>query len=233
MVTPVRKRGRISSGLVWAAGTFVLVSALAFVVRATRKEVSAVGRSELRLRAEPSVEAAGPAGERPGPLAHVDEPPDLMPPAPAPSYKPRPPGEWQGMLVDLAVSPPCLEGFCGMARACVNGACTACNRDDECLTGEVCVLDHCLHADHVRCRSSRECRGDEVCMLSGYSHDGRANADMQSYCLDPRQIGVKPRLPARPSDPPPGVGGRDGGGRHRPRTPAEDELRRAREIIGL
>lgn len=45
----------------------------------------------------------------------------------APRYKARAPGEWDGMLVDLNETPPCLDGaYCGLARACVKAACAAC-----------------------------------------------------------------------------------------------------------
>lgn len=69
-----------------------------------------------------------------------------------PRYKPRPLGEWDGMLVDLETQPPCEDSaHCGLARACKGGRCVACEADSDCESGAACVLDHCVAAQQVRC----------------------------------------------------------------------------------
>lgn len=74
-----------------------------------------------------------------------------------------------------------------MARACVDGQCIPCRKDDECLLREVCVLDHCIRKELMGCRSRADCRGeDSLCVLSGYtSMDLRGNAEMTASCLLP------------------------------------------------
>jgi hypothetical protein len=119
----------------------------------------------------------------------------------APQYKERQPGEWDGMLVDMTVQPGCVaEMPCGLARACVEGKCVACESDSDCRPGEGCVLDHCLIATKIQCRSSKQCSSTAKCVLSGYSGDVRGNADMISRCVSPTDsFGNK--LAARPTPP--------------------------------
>jgi len=70
------------------------------------------------------------------------------------------------MLVDLGAEPPCLDDArCGLARACVNHVCVACEADADCERGESCVLDHCVLAERVKCRSSKDCAADSKCVV--------------------------------------------------------------------
>ncbi len=96
---------------------------------------------------------------------------------------PRDEGEWQGMLVDQSIRAACdTTARCGLAMACVEGACGACVTDDECGAGEACVLDHCVPERNVECRTRHDCRGEELCVLSGYSDDLRGNGSMSAFC---------------------------------------------------
>jgi hypothetical protein len=113
------------------------------------------------------------------------EPPRAATAAPrhADTYASRPSGEWQGMPIDLTRSPPCdASEHCGLARACVNGVCTACDDDSDCTSSEGCVLGHCVQKSLMHCRSKRDCGADEMCILSGYSSDARGNESMTSVC---------------------------------------------------
>jgi hypothetical protein len=102
-----------------------------------------------------------------------------------PDYYPRPAEEWQGMLVDLSVMPPCESSAgCGLARACVEGTCGPCVADSECAAGEGCVLDHCVRTELIECRRAAECAADALCILSGYTGGtARGNEDMRAHCL--------------------------------------------------
>jgi hypothetical protein len=103
--------------------------------------------------------------------------------APPSVYHPRDPKEWQGMLVDLTVMPPCVvSSDCGLAMACQGGKCGPCEIDAECARGEVCVLDHCVMEGKATCRSVKDCQEDELCILSGYDATPRSNQEMRSYC---------------------------------------------------
>jgi hypothetical protein len=125
----------------------------------------------------------------------------------APVYHPRPPDEWQGMLVNTAMQAICDRSErCGLAMACLSGRCGPCQRDHECASGEACVLDHCLALGNVGCRSARSCRGpEELCVLTGYSNDPRGNASMRSLCQSSR--GGRPQrpedFPTQPASPVP------------------------------
>lgn len=47
-----------------------------------------------------------------------------------PRWHPRPPGEWDGMRVNLNLTPPCeASALCGLARACKGGKCMPCEAD--------------------------------------------------------------------------------------------------------
>jgi hypothetical protein len=172
------------------------LAAVLFVFRTHPKQHAPLPRESVQAvpaRRYPELRAAidqRPVGDSPNvpePLALPE--PQWAPPPPPPvaRFKPRPEGEWDGMLVNLASQPPCLDGaVCGMARACIEGVCTACGSDHDCNPGEVCVLDHCLMSDRVSCRSTKECSNGAKCTLSGYSADLRGNADLSSRCVSPR-----------------------------------------------
>lgn len=118
-----------------------------------------------------------------------------------PRWHPRPDGEWQGMLVNLNVQPPCDgPGLCGLARACKNGRCGPCEFDAECAPGESCVLDHCVRSANVHCRRRADCGPRSTCVLSGYSAGVRGNQEMRAYCLA-MESGAS-RGPAPPETPP-------------------------------
>lgn len=102
-----------------------------------------------------------------------------------PKYYPRDPGEWQGRLVELSAREPCNDfGACGRARACVEGVCGPCRTDDNCLTGEACVLNNCVPSHKVNCRSRTDCPTDSVCMLvdDGTASGWRGNAGLVAVC---------------------------------------------------
>jgi hypothetical protein len=157
-----------------------------FVGRLTRDaEVSQVtpssqpaARGAVRAAELPSLAAAVERGE--GELVRADQ------------YHPRPPDEWQGMLVDMSQRQYCeASSFCGFALACLDdNACGPCQRDDQCASGEVCVLDHCVLAKNAGCRSRQDCAGDDpdaLCVLSGLTGgEARGNGDMTSYCQSSR-----------------------------------------------
>lgn len=109
-------------------------------------------------------------------------------PEPSEEFVQRPPGEWRGMLLNEAWTWPCSEQEpCTNARACVEGRCVACRADDQCLSGEVCVLDHCLEQQATECRSFQDCdEQDALCVLSGTTPGARrGNEQMTSYCQSP------------------------------------------------
>lgn len=119
-----------------------------------------------------------------------------------PRWHPRPDGEWQGMLVNLNVQPPCDgPGLCGLARACKNGRCGPCEFDAECAPGESCVLDHCVRSVNVGCRRRAECGPRSACILSGYSAGIRGNQDMRAYCVA-EESGADRPVRASPEGPP-------------------------------
>jgi len=155
---------------------------------------------------EHAEEAAAP--QTPPPAVERAEPMAGPGVEPAPTYFPRDPQEWQGMLVNLAIHPACAQSSdCGLARACRDQVCAPCRSDPECAPGESCVLDHCLITARVRCRTRRDCPGGEQCMLNEFSSDPRNNAEMESFCsgaLKPRKQEwkapeVDDRAPVHPS----------------------------------
>ena len=104
-----------------------------------------------------------------------------------PVYHPRDPEEWQGMRVDLSLTPLCEDSeHCGLARACLDGRCVACTTDSDCGGEEACVLEHCVQATRMGCRSRRDCPSGERCVLTGYGTGVRGNEGMASTCLAPR-----------------------------------------------
>jgi hypothetical protein len=194
------------------------VASFTLARRYRARAIAPIARSALRApsparwNGAASTEPNVADGESEGPLRPASPPS-------RPQYKPRPPGEWDGMLIDLAVRPPCLEIACGMARACIEGLCSACQRDDQCLDGEGCVLDHCVKAERIQCRSTRQCGSNAFCVLTGYSSDVRGNADMSARCISRASGGSKARtvpLPASEGD----LGARADKG-------FDDEIRRA------
>ena len=149
--------------------------------------------------AAPVAAEAEPAAEQPKAPPQPTEVERALGP---PRFHPRPDGEWQGMLVNLNVQPPCDgPGLCGMALACKNGRCGPCEFDAECGPGESCVLDHCLRSANVRCHHTADCEPRSTCVLSGYSGGARGNADMRAYCLA-LESGAN-QLPPAPEGPPP------------------------------
>ena len=102
--------------------------------------------------------------------------------------------EWQGMTIDES-QPVCdTSERCGLATACIAGRCGGCTADQDCASGEACVLDHCVRSDLVACRSRTECKDGELCVLSGVSPDARGNSDMRAYCQGSKvEIAPEPR----------------------------------------
>jgi hypothetical protein len=147
--------------------------------------------SPRAVHAEPGRGSVARAEETPAPTSAEDEP----------SPRPRAEGEWQGMKVDDAETWPCGER-CSMARACVEGECVPCHEDDECDSGEVCVLDHCVQEKLTECRKAADCGAPEaLCVLTGYtSGDLRGNGDMRAHCSYPE--GGQPDEVAAPAGDP-------------------------------
>lgn len=104
-------------------------------------------------------------------------------PAVTQRFYPRDADEWQGMRVDIAAAPPCkTSDDCGLARACIDGACAACSEDSQCGRGEACVLDNCIPETQVECRTRKDCGQDAKCVMTGYSSDPRGNSATHSRC---------------------------------------------------
>jgi hypothetical protein len=145
-------------------------------------------------------------------------------PAMAPAerhFYPRDLQEWQGMLISTDAAPPCdASATCGLARACKAGKCVACAVDDDCATGEACVLDHCVVRELATCRSRSDCASGSLCILSGYSSEARGNEGMRSLCLNPAS-GASTIPAPQPAPPDP-----------RTRLPDDDLLHRAAEAAG-
>lgn len=136
-----------------------------------------------------------------------------------PRWQPRPAGEWEGMLVNLNVTPPCESpSGCGMARSCKSGKCQPCAYDVECAPGETCVLDHCVKSENVSCRRRSECPDQSTCLLSGYSNGVRGNENMKAHCV--ASASGEQRSPSRP----PVKAVKDS----RPHLPDDDLLSRAK-----
>lgn len=127
---------------------------------------------------------------------------------PPPSYHPRDPSEWQGMLIDMNSRAQCdTSARCGLAMACQEGLCGPCADDSDCSQGEVCALDHCVRQERAECRTKRDCAGEELCTLSGYSSDTRGNQEMVARCTPVSGQGQEPEAtelvrgePTRPPD---------------------------------
>jgi hypothetical protein len=106
--------------------------------------------------------------------------------APKETLVPRDPGEWQGMLVDLAMlQTECdRSSQCGLAMACKKGRCAPCDRDDDCGHGEICAVQHCVLSANAECSSRKDCREPgSYCVLTGYTPNVRGNEDMHSKCM--------------------------------------------------
>jgi len=71
---------------------------------------------------------------------------------------------------------------CGLALACVNGKCTGCQNDEECMEGESCVLQHCILNSKIECFSKSDCPRNSLCILSGVSPGLRGNSKTTAYC---------------------------------------------------
>jgi hypothetical protein len=101
----------------------------------------------------------------------------------ADSSRGRPPGEWQGMPVSPDDNATCsASARCGLALACLDGRCGPCQRDDECATGEGCVLQYCLRLENIGCRLRKDCTVGALCELTGLTSDPRNNATMRAIC---------------------------------------------------
>lgn len=119
-----------------------------------------------------------------------------------PRWAPRPPEEWQGMLVNLNITPPCNSSAdCGLARACLEGVCMPCDADADCGAGEACALQHCIHQELIECRRAAECDPDSKCVLSDYSNQPRGNEDVRAYCVS--DFSGAAYGPQAPKEPPP------------------------------
>jgi len=157
------------------------------------RQVEAVEQRDAMAATDPLAAKASPLKQNA--VAHIARPAAQKPV----EYYPRPPEEWQGMLVDLSVASTCDETIhCGLAQVCRDGRCLPCRKDEECESGSVCVLDHCVAEERVSCRLRRDCGGRAACVLSGYSSDPRGNADLRAFCVS-RESG----LPAAPETQPP------------------------------
>ena len=116
------------------------------------------------------------------------------------SFYARDPEEWQGGLVpnspkDMAECDSSER--CGIALACIDGRCGACQVDANCATGERCVLDHCLLAANVGCVRRHDCRIEELCLLEDMDSPGpRGNLELRSKCWSRKQL--PPLQPAIP-----------------------------------
>jgi hypothetical protein len=122
--------------------------------------------------------------------APVDSPPREFPP---PGFFPRPPDEWQGMLVSMVGRQLCEQtSNCGLALSCrSDGMCGPCEDDRGCGAGEACVLDHCLRANLLGCRSRKDCASagsGALCVLTGPTgNEVRGNSKTHAYCSVPGQ----------------------------------------------
>jgi hypothetical protein len=132
-------------------------------------------------------------------------------------YHPRAEGEWQGMPVDIAVTPYCEKtDDCQLARACSEQVCTVCLENRDCGAGEVCVLDHCLLEENASCTEAKDCPSNELCMLESTGSDAlsdrRGNKFLLAECTtnghgkNREQPKVEAVLPELAPDPPAGPG---------------------------
>lgn len=153
----------------------------------------------LPARAAPSLLADAPQ--------RANAPPEAIA---APRYHPRDAEEWQGMLVDVSLQALCSGATsCGLAAACIAGACGPCTADAQCGADELCVLDHCVLAHNAACRSRHDCKGSESrCMLTGYSADPRGNRELRANCVSPGggiALSSDVHIPAGTPAPPPAI----------------------------
>jgi hypothetical protein len=178
-------RRRVVSGVLGLSSLAVC----AFLLFRTRQPTSisrAVIASANFPRAAPG--DTMPETNLPLPLSRREETPTGAESKPSPfgipRYAPRAADEWQGMLINLNITPPCGSSEnCGMARACLEEKCMPCEKDEQCVAAEVCVLQHCLVRELVTCRHAAECGPDSKCILSGYSNQPRGNEGIRAYCV--------------------------------------------------
>jgi hypothetical protein len=57
-----------------------------------------------------------------------------------------------------------------------------CEGDAACASGELCTLGRCLPSANIACRFMFRCAENEQCVLSGFSDEGRGNAETRSFC---------------------------------------------------
>lgn len=179
--------------LLWVAVAVTAVSVLGFLLLKARQP-KPIARASLALEtaAKPASTAAGIAVQSrtrrgdsgiPQSVATEAVKDEKKDPFGPPHYAPRPADEWQGMLINLNITPPCNSSAeCGLARACINSKCMPCERDEQCANDEACVLQHCISVDRVECRHTAECGAGSKCILSGYSREPRGNEGTRSYC---------------------------------------------------
>lgn len=100
-----------------------------------------------------------------------------------PVFAYRDPLEWQGALVNESLQIPCVGSqTCGLALACIEGICSPCRADSDCVSGERCAVQHCILSENHACTTRRDCGTNELCELSGLSPGPRGNASTTSYC---------------------------------------------------
>ena len=180
---------KLTRGRLALIATALVFNALALLISARSSEVLDDVANE---EAAPVVTAAAlaPTKVSAQPIERAELRPAAAPPAARPralaqaSYQKRPPGEWEGMLVDLNNRPSCSSTErCAFGLSCKEGRCLPCAGDNECLQGEACVHDHCLPKEQVGCRKRADCEGDSQCIISGYSMTIRGNEAMKSTCI--------------------------------------------------
>jgi len=181
------------------------------MVRADEEETARPFDGGGRRPASRALPSVPTAAEQPSSSAPEAAGPGVEP---APAYRQRPPGEWQGMLVNLAIHPECTSSSgCGLARACREGRCWHCLADGDCAPGEVCVLDLCLRSENVTCKRRSDCPEGQLCALSGFSPDPRNNGLTRSFCSGsaaPRKQEWKPPpVDDSAREVPPAIDGRD------------------------
>lgn len=169
--------------------TLFLALALGIAIRAfSRPHVEAhalepAPPASAERRSTPTLVAvAQPAGAAVQAVDEAEPKPTVL----IPQYHPRPPGEWQGMPVDVANPQFCERTEqCGLALSCRDSKCLPCRTGADCLSGEDCVLDHCLRRELIKCKRHADCgRKEEACILSGYSSGARTNDTTRAYCVD-------------------------------------------------
>jgi hypothetical protein len=175
--TPLRSRLVVRVTLVGVLAALGWLAGTATRARPPAAGEPAPGPATLRAASSSAPRPALPSLAPPGASSEV-----------ADVLHPRPAHEWQGMLVNLSQRQYCeASSYCGFALACLDDRrCGPCQRDDQCASGEACVLDHCVAAANAGCRTRAECGGageGALCVLSGLTGgEPRGNTGMRSFC---------------------------------------------------